>query len=259
MSEYTPITGELRGLLADMNWTEIIDHMQMSSGAIVDGDWLDHWHEQAEHVCDAIDAIHAQLERENESLKAELNRVLGEQEEHAHTRGESITGELREVAAKTECANGRCEKLYRGDLERIADCIDVEYKRAVMSAMNDALYHANDENMAELGWVRLPKDADGKPVHIDDVMEWPMTGETFEVVGIGDGVLFYVEDGHELADWTGSSTKRHYAPDTWERIIEDACKRAVDGYPDETGHIAMTDLVARCKALCERTKGGDAK
>lgn len=33
------------------------------------------------HLCDAIDAVHADLERENERLKVELDRVLGEQED----------------------------------------------------------------------------------------------------------------------------------------------------------------------------------
>ena len=40
-----------------------------------------------------------------------------------------ITKELREEAAKTEGANGRCGKLYRCDLDHIADRIDEEHKR----------------------------------------------------------------------------------------------------------------------------------
>ena len=192
MSEYTPITGELRELLADINWTKILDHVHTNGGGICDGDWLDHWHEQAEHVCDAIDAIHAQLERENESLKAELDRVLGEQDNSAT--------------------------------------------------------------------MPLPLDIDGKPIRIGDVMEW-YDGETFEVVGIGGGVLFYVKDGHEQADWTGASTKRHHAPDTWERIIEDArtCTGSAGNYtsvPSMRWTNEVDALVARCKALCERTKEG---
>lgn len=75
------ITTELRGLLADINWTEIIDHMRTSAGAVVVGDWLDAWHEAASNACDAIDAVHANLEAENESLRRELDRVLGEQED----------------------------------------------------------------------------------------------------------------------------------------------------------------------------------
>lgn len=57
----SPITGELRELLADINWTEILAHVHTNGGGICDGDWLDHWHEQVEHVCNAIDAVHAHL------------------------------------------------------------------------------------------------------------------------------------------------------------------------------------------------------
>lgn len=61
-------------------------------------------------------------------------------------------------------------------------------------------------------FIELPVDADGEAIHVRDVMEWPITGETFEVVGIGDGTLFYIEnDGvYALADWTDASTKRHH-------------------------------------------------
>ena len=136
----------------------------------------DPWPEARERLlqkCDAIDSIHANLERENASLKAELDRLMGEQDRD--------------------------------------------------------------------GWVELPKDADGEYIHIGDVMEWPDNGETFEVVGIGDGwTLFYViEDG--VAEWTRAENKRHHQPDTWERIIEDA----LDGYHDTD----FDALVARCKAL----------
>ena len=61
----------------------------------------------------------------------------------------------------------------RDILHNVADRIDQEHKSAVMGAMNDALYYANDENMAELGWVRLPKDAEGVPFHVGDHVEVP--------------------------------------------------------------------------------------
>jgi hypothetical protein len=125
-------------------------------------------------LCDAIDAVHASLEAENESLRRELDRVLGEEHDFA----------------------------------------------------------------PESHYMMLPKDADGKPIHVGDVMEWPTTGETFRVVGIGDVVLFYVEDGEERAEWTAARNKRHHVPDTWERIIMDA---VCGGDEDE--------LVARCKRL----------
>lgn len=146
----------------------------------------------------------------------------------------SITDELRKIAAKTECASGRCEKLYRGDLDHAADRIDERIERE---------------------YVKLPVDADGVPIHVGDEMEWP-DGSTFDVVGISANTLFYVErDFDDSAQWTAAHNKRHHQPDTWERIIEDAVN-------DEAGvwfHTASeasryieqrkTELVERCKRL----------
>lgn len=61
-----PITTELRELAQDMNWTEIIDHIH--ARGLLDGDWLDSWHKAFDARCDAIDAVHARLEQENEEL-----------------------------------------------------------------------------------------------------------------------------------------------------------------------------------------------
>ena len=93
----------------------------------------------------------------------------------------SITDELRSVAAKTECANGRCEKLYRGDLERIADRIDIAHKHAI-GYVDDR----DPETMAENGWVRLPKDADGEYISVGDKVTEHEDGLTFKVDGFMD-------------------------------------------------------------------------
>lgn len=63
MSDNTPITGELReyATVSWNPWPEARDRLYQ--------------------MCDAIDAIHANLERENESLRRELDRVMGEQDE----------------------------------------------------------------------------------------------------------------------------------------------------------------------------------
>jgi hypothetical protein len=174
------ITGELRGLLADINWTEIIDHMQTSAGAIVDGDWLDAWHEAASNACNAIDAVHANLERENESLRRELDRTRGEWDYWESTH------------------------------------------------------------------VELPKDADGVPVHIGDVMVYA-DGNTcpMPVVAIVPPAVFLTDDGPRYADMC-----RH-VPDSWERIIEDATALGAQMGRRTT---QVDDLVARCKALA-----GDAE
>lgn len=66
MSDYTPITGELR------DWFE-----HAYSYDVGETPWFG-WKNTIEQMLDAIDSIHANLERENESLKAELDRARGE-------------------------------------------------------------------------------------------------------------------------------------------------------------------------------------
>ena len=62
----------------------------------------------------------------------------------------------------------------------------------------------NIQHEASADYMELPLDADGVPIRMGDVIEWPTTGKTFEVVSIGDdSTLFYIGDGKELADWTG--------------------------------------------------------
>ena len=121
-----------------------------------------------------------------------------------------ITDELREWG-------NRWEDVVVDEIAAIADRIDAEHKHAVMSAMNDALYHANDESMADLGWVRLPVDADGVSVHVGD----ELADEKDRPVKVR--VLKLREDGW-LFDSSpacgGMSTATfHHITDTWERII----------------------------------------
>ena len=212
MSEYTPITGELRANVCTESYAG-----QRPSVVRME-------QERFDRLCDSIDAIHAQLERENAELKAELDRVLGEQEEHAHTRGESITGELREVAAKTECANGRCEKLYRGDLERIADRIDAEHERECKEQYACGAEHgigaSIDASMIQThGYVELPKDADGKVWRVGD--EIVDDGMVCEVVGIGPNRLYYYVDATDTVEWTQADSRRHHHAPTVEDVLRE--------------------------------------
>ena len=115
--------------------------------------------------------------------------------------------------------------------------------------MQNAEHHAW---APESHYVMLPKDAKGEPIHVGDTLDG--YGKTIEVVELRyrrSGWVLISRDGNGYAD-TFAFT--HHHADSWERIIEDACKRAADGYPDNGGCIAMTDLVARCKALA-----GDAE
>ena len=155
----------------------------------------------------------------------------------------------------------------RDQLLAIADRIDAEYQKAEdkWKAENGEMWlkgytechvelmEGNEviaPSLEEAGWAKLPKDAGDEYIHEHDKVDWRDHAGTWHknvtVVAVcNDGC--YVVDGTVFH--VHKSDIRHHRPDTWERIIEDACKRAVDGYPEKTGHIAMEDLVARCKEL----------
>lgn len=136
----------------------------------------------------------------------------------------SITDELREwYRDRLFMGNGWAE------IDAIADRIDAEYESACAEAYGNGVMSvpiALDEN----AWVKLPLDADGVPIRIGDVMEWPDgDDEPFEVVGIGDGVLFYVENENDgPAEWTGASTKRHHHAPTVEDVLREFAEKVID-------------------------------
>ena len=122
-----PITGELRDTMRQWGWVESDGSITFATSptppsidaekslAISGSDF--------DRCCDAIDAVHAQLERENAALKAELDRVLGEQEEHTPDTWERIIEEVLQrghddypLNVDTEPYVARCKKLA-GDAE----------------------------------------------------------------------------------------------------------------------------------------------
>jgi hypothetical protein len=170
----------------------------------------------------------------------------------------SITDELRKVAAKTECANGRCEKLYRGDLERIADRIDAEHEKQMAERRRSCVFYDAERNyckvhdegdMAELGYVRLPVDADGVPIRIGDVMEGvdkydslkKVKGEVITVSFESDGIVdvaiqAWNSDGkswHRAYLDSGASVYRHYHAPTVEDVLEEFVARWLDTHHDD--------------------------
>ena len=122
----------------------------------------------------------------------------------------SITDELRAVAAKTECANGRCEKLYRGDLDHIADRIDAEHESKVGCT-------ADEWDYWESTHIELPKDAHDECIYVGDVMDG--YGKTIEVVELRIGRSGWVivsRDGNAYAD---TSAFAHHKPPTVEDVL----------------------------------------
>lgn len=109
----------------------------------------------------------------------------------------------------------------------IADSIDEEHRKAIASVMNDALYHANDKDMAEHGWVRGPLDKDGKMWRSGDMSDsnW---GE-IEGIVYENGKWFI--SGHDTsAPWIPADSIGHYKPPTVEDVLREMADRC---YADE--------------------------
>ena len=208
MSEHTPITGELR---------EAVEWEPTFCGpdkAMVPQPEFD-------RICDAIDAVHAQLERENAELRERL-AVLDNRSESMHDGGR-ITDELRAWWVRDG----------KESLLAIADRIDVEHDREMIEIRTRGWSNGYDEGfasaddwladhedaMAEHGWVRLPVDADGETIHVGDVLDG--YGKTIEVVELRHGRSGWVlisRDGNGYADCAAFA--HHHAP-TVEDVLRE--------------------------------------
>lgn len=91
--------------------------------------------------------------------------------------------------------------------------------------------------------ITLPLDADGVPIRIGDVMEWPDgDDEPFEVVGIGEnGTLFYMYD--DSCEWTNAMYKRHHVP-----TVEDVLREMLDAWGELPSNATNEAIVAEYAA-----------
>lgn len=125
----------------------------------------------------------------------------------------SITDELREYAH--DC----CARID-DDIHAIADRIDAEHERVRAESILDM----TDERMAEHGWVRLPKDADGEYIRVGDVMRLGSVERDLTVLGFGvpdasgHDYGVYVLDGDEYT-WYNAIFLRHYHAPTVEDVL----------------------------------------
>lgn len=132
----------------------------------------------------------------------------------------NITDELR-VFAKRWPGTDYIHK----DMLAIADRIDAEHEAACAKAYNDGAMSvpiALDKSQ----WVELPKDANGMPVHIGDVMRLGSVERDITVLGFG------VPDvsGHDYGvfvdycddyTWFNASRLHHYHVPTVEDVLRE--------------------------------------
>ena len=192
---------------------------------------LEHCEKQREELA----AIKNPLGKLKESFGGDMDNIDGGTEieriegSSRFEQGSSITDELRRIAAKTECANGRCEKLYRGDLDHIADRIDERMERE---------------------YVKLPVDADGVPIRVGDVMEGEKIGggfsEPFEVVG-------YIMSNGELEPMDEHKCPRkhvylhHHHELTVEDVLREFFSRYVTTKPKDEDDAIIAEYAAKLR------------
>ena len=189
MSEREPITGELRETIRSL----AIDDSVLTIGG-------DDFH----RLCDAIDAVHAQLERDYK-VACEVNERQDEQYadmvhklDRAYEKNRNQRKQLTEVQ---EALHRRNE----GELKRrwMREKHDLELQIAKM----------------RLESVELPKDADGEVWRIGD--ELLDDGMVCEVVGIGPNRLYYYVDATDTVEWTQADSRRHYHAPTVEDVLRE--------------------------------------
>ena len=155
---------------------------------------------------------------------------------------EPITKELRECMSHFFMGNKT-----RGELTDLCDNIDaihrsLEQENKEMFDFCDRLKAASeyreDVTLYGVDYVPVPLDKDGVPIHIGDTLEWS-DGTTFEVVGIGDGTLYYLDadaEGHISIEWTSTEQKRHYHAPTVEDVLREfaadfvGCANCIDDH-----------------------------
>lgn len=198
----TPITTELRDAFVSVH-----------AGTETSAAWLTFDGETFYNLCDAIDSIHANLERENTSLKAELDRLMGDQECERPTPTDGITDELRKEARGFGCFIYTSEQAKH--LTAIADRIDAEHERILHETGEDVVRDVKRE------WVRLPVDADGEPIYVGDVLtDGEYTFYVCELAAFGDGSWsIRNEDGNA---WAACDVTHYHIP-----TVEDVLRKFV--------------------------------
>ena len=135
-----------------------------------------------------------------------------------------------------EYVRGNCATENERAILRMTDAIEREVEdnarfRAEAEPFHDRLCEAaearEDVTLWGVDYTALPVDADGEPVHVGDVMEWPDCS-TAVVVGVGDGTFFYVEDGEDAAEWSCASDKIHHRAPTVEDVLAEFAAKLIE-------------------------------
>ena len=163
-----------------------------------------------------------------EQLRQTLVRLLGEAD--TAPSGGRITAELRKYALGWDERNR-----VRRELTAIADRIDAEHERVRAESIIDM----TDESMAEHGWIRLPKDADGEPIRMGDLVTVPWKDKVYEVAGFScskqlcSGIRtiwidVYSPEKQRNVPLCGANSCRHYHAPTVEDVLTEFAAKLIE-------------------------------
>lgn len=142
------------------------------------------------------------------------------------------------------------------DFDDWCESLAIAHDDEVYIASNAYLEDIPDERLTKNGLVRLPVDADGVPIHVGDVMEWPYGNGEFIVEGIGRDVLFYIDQDSNECEWTAVRNKcHHHHESTVEEVMQEMLEQAV-GYSDAHTTVALNAIAEYAAKLRLR---GDAE
>lgn len=147
-----------------------------------------------------------------------------------------ITDELRKWAEKNIHDNTR-----RLDIKAVADRIDEECARRQEDIIDETLgglMKMTDENMAKNGWVRLPKDADGVPIHVGDVLtDGEYKFKVFELAAFKDG-SWSIRNEDGIA-WAECDVTHYHEP-----TVEDVLMEMLDAWGELPSNATNEAIIA---------------
>ena len=160
----------------------------------------------------------------------------------------SITDELRGFASNWDWLDRGSGATERKILT-IADRIDAEHKREIDHACKQY-----DNAVAERGWIRLPRDADGKSIHVGDEMEHIELGYVLKVIAVGvDCFIAWNTHLNRYCQYDSKLFRHHHEP-----TVEDVLREFGDKYCDMVaGSDKERELVAEYAAKLQLRGDGE--
>lgn len=216
-------TERVRVLLDGLTASAIVDRVHpYYSGYQFEGEWLDTLKESIEGELDDLDRII----RGRAGTVGAVDRLR----EYVANAPASSMGEMARAIVRNYCDTIEVE----AKANRV-DAYTEGYDAGFASADDWAAQH--EDAMAEHGWVRLPVDADGVPIHVGETVTCvlPFGGESepfvvdrMELGRDGDGDVWGVALDRPTSCWEQPLLLRHHHAPTVEDVLREFAANIAD-------------------------------